>query len=102
MADKEYIAALQALTAKIDGLIIAGDLRDTAGERREDILNAINGYVREHGELLAAHTEWFRGHKKVHEVLDKNLHTLSNRLFAISGGTGLLAVAATILQFVKL
>ena len=95
MADTEYTAALQTLIAKLDA-------QDTAALRREKLLTKINGYVRDHGEQLASHKQWIWGHKQTHEALDKNVHNLSNRLWILSGGTGVLSVVATILQFMSL
>lgn len=95
MPDNEYLASLQILIAKIDGLAAAAD-------RREETLLKINGHVREHGEQLAANKQWIWGHKQTHEDLDKDMRSLGNRLWILSGGTGALSVVATILQFVNL
>ena len=93
--DKEYTTTLHVLITKIDGLAASAD-------RREELLTKINGYVRDHGEQLAANKQWIWGHKQTHDDLETNIHTLSNRLFLLSGGTGILSIVATILQFVKL
>ena len=88
MPDTEYLATLQILIAKID--------------TQTELLTKINGYVREHGEELAANKQWIWGHKQTHEDIDKDMRTLSNRLWILSGGTGTLSIVATILQFVNL
>lgn len=95
MADTEYTAALQMLITRIDA-------QDTAAARREELLTKINGYVRDHGEQLAAHKQWIQGHKQIHTTLDRSVHNLSNRLWILSGGTGILSVVAAILQFMNL
>ena len=95
MPDTEYLASLQILIAKIDALAISA-------ERREELLMKINGYVREHGELLSTHVEWIRTHDRRHKRLERDMHTLSNRIWVLSGGTGVLATVATILQFLNL
>jgi len=95
MSDTEYTTTLQTLIAKIDA-------QDTAATRREELLTKINGYVREHGKQLATHTEWIHGHRRSHVALNKDVRSLSNRLWILSGGTGILSIAATILQFMKL
>jgi hypothetical protein len=95
MADTEYTAALQMLITRIDA-------QDTAAARREELLTKINGFVRDHGEQLAAQKQWIWGHKQTHEALDKDVHNLSNRLWILSGGTGVLSVVAAILQFMNL
>lgn len=63
---------------------------------------ATNGFAREHGELLSAHGQWIGGHEKDHIKIERDIQTLSNRLWVLSGGSGVLAVIATILQFLKL
>ena len=88
MVDNEYLASLQILIAKID--------------TQTELLMAINGYVREHGEQLAANKQWIWGHKETHEKIDKDMHTLSSWLWKLSGGTGLFAILATVFQFMKL
>jgi len=95
MPDNEYVASLQILIAKIDGLA-------TAGCAREELLLKINGHVRDHGEQLAAQKQWIWGHKKTHEDLEEEMHCLSNRLWTLSGGTGALAIVANVLQFMRL
>lgn len=93
-----YTDALLELGAKIDALT------DCVG-RQEEILLAvskINGHVREHGEALAANQQWIKGHKKEHQVLDSRVQTLGNRVWVLSGGTGLLAIVASVLQFLNL
>jgi chromosome segregation ATPase len=90
-----YTQALLELSAKID------QLADLAS-RQEEILtavNQINGRVRDHGELLAAHQQWRTGHEAEHSDLDGRLRTLGSRLWAVGGGGGLLGLLATILQF---
>lgn len=73
--------------------------------RLEDIyalVLKINGFAREHGEILSAHQQWIESHEKEHVKVGKDIHTLSARIWAISGGTGLLVVVAEILQFINL
>lgn len=62
----------------------------------------INGFARDHGEMLSAHQQWMEGHEKGHVKIEKDIQTLSSRMWVLSGGTGLLAVVASILQFFKL
>ena len=95
MPDTEYLASLQILIVKIDALA-------DSGARREEILSTINGHVREHGEQLAANKQWIWGHKKTHEDIDEEIHSLSNRLWSLSGGTGVLAIIANVLAVIKL
>jgi len=95
MPDNEYLASLQVLISKMDAMA-------DSGVRREEILSNINGYVRDHGEQLAANKQWIWGHKKTHEDLDIEIHSLSNRLWSLSGGTGALAIIANVLAFIKL
>ena len=95
MTDIECDPTLQLILSKLDSLAISAD-------RREDMLLKINGHVREHGEQLAAHQEWIKGHTNTHNTLDNNMQTLSNRVWALSGGSGILAVVATILQIFNL
>ena len=97
MSDSSYTEALLELSTKIDQLAVVG--------RQEEILAAlsqINGYVREHGEVLASHSQWMASHDKVHVAQDGDFRTLSSRVWLLSGGSGLLAIVATILQFLKL
>lgn len=78
---------------------------DKFASHQEEILaavNQINGYVREHGEILAAQGQWVKSHSDVHVAQDKDFRTLSNRVWVLSGGSGLLAVVAAILQFLNL
>jgi len=95
MADTEYTAALQLLTTKIDALA------DSA-TRREEMLVAINGHVREHGETLATHTEWILGHTQRHEDISADMHSLSSKVWALGGGSGILAALAMVLQVLHL
>lgn len=95
MPDNEYLASLQILIVKIDALAVAA-------ERREEMLMKINGHVRDHGEKLAAQKQWIWGHKQTHDDLDRRVHSLSNWLWSLSGGTGILASIAVILQLVSL
>lgn len=93
-----YTDALLDLSTKI------GVLAGCAG-RQEEILLAvseINGYVREHGEVLAAHQQWIESHQDKHVARDRDFRALSSRVWTISGGSGLLAIAATVLQFLNL
>lgn len=87
----------QDLGEKIDGL--------ASSSRQEEILNSvneINGYVRDHGEILAGHQQWMESHDKVHEGQDKDFRSLSSRVWILSGGSGLLAAVAMILQTLNL
>lgn len=89
-----YTEALQTLGDKID------KLADLAG-RQEEILaavNRINGHVRAHGETLAANQQWIAGHDETHRVVDGSLRTLGSRLWMLSGGSGILAGIAILLQ----
>jgi len=95
MPDTEYTAALQQLTSKIDALA-------DSGARREVLLTTLNGHVREHGEALATHTEWILGHNQRHEDLSKNMNSLSNKVWTLSGGSGILAAIAMVLQVLHL
>jgi len=63
---------------------------------------ATNGFAREHGEILSAHRQWIEGHEKDHVKIERDIQTLSSRLWLLSGGSGVLAVIATILQFLRL
>jgi hypothetical protein len=75
-------------------------LADLAGQQEEILaaVNRINGHVRAHGEQLAANQQWIEGHTRTHTTLDKRVHVLSNRLWVLSGGTGVLAAIALVLQ----
>lgn len=101
MPDNEYVASLQILISKIDSLSEAGSRREEAGSRREELLSNINGYVRDHGEQLAANKQWIWGHKQTHETIDKRIHTLSTWLWGLSGGTGILATVFAALQSIR-
>ena len=74
-------------------------------ERVDDIYKivvATNGFAREHGEMLSAHRQWIKGHENDHTKIEKDMRTMSSRMWALSGGTGILAVASAILQFFHL
>jgi len=89
-----YTEVLQDLSAKIDGL---GEL----ASRQKEILaalNQINGNVRTHGETLAANQQWIEGHTQIHTTLNNRVRVISNRLWVLSGGTGILAAIALVLQ----
>ena len=78
---------------------------EVLSSRLEDIYSLvlkINGFAREHGEILAAHRQWMESHSEIHIAQDKDFRTLSNRVWVLSGGSGLLSVIATILQFFNL
>ena len=83
--------------------------RDSAIEvlavRLEDVYTivlATNGFARDHGEMLSAHRQWIESHEKVHTKVDSDIKTLSGRIWVLSGGTGLLAIVASILQVLNL
>ena len=63
---------------------------------------ATNGFARDHGEMLAAHGQWIEGHEKEHTKLEKDVRTISSRMWLLSGGTGILAAVASVLQFLNL
>lgn len=78
-----------------------GALRD----RLEDVhalVQQTNGFVREHGQMLSAHQQWIESHNQSHIKVEKDMHILSSRVYTLSGGSGLLAIVATILQFLNL
>jgi len=57
-----------------------------------DLLKAMNGRTREHGELLAAHGQWLESHQQVHEALDKRIDQVSLKTNVIAGVNALLAL----------
>ena len=74
-------------------------------EKIDDIHRSVltmNGFARDHGELLSAHGQWIKGHEKDHVKIEGDIQTLSSRLWLLSGGSGVLAVIATILQVLKI
>ena len=87
MPDNEYVIALQVLTVKMD--------------TQTELLTKINGYVREHSEQLATHTEWIRTHDGRHKHLEEEQKSLSTKIWGLGGGGTLLGIAATILQIFK-
>jgi len=101
-----YTEALQELIKKIDLLAgTAGSVTTGSIGRQEEILTAVsqvNGFVREHGEMLAAHQQWLESHGEAHTAKDKDFRTLSSRVWVLGGGTGILATVAMILQFLNL
>jgi len=101
MSDLSLFEALEKLGKDIDARIDGLASRDQQ-EEIHNTVDQINGYVRSHGELLAAHQQWMISHDKVHETQDKDFRSLSSRVFLLSGGSGLLATAAMILQALKL
>ena len=89
-----YTEALQTLGDKIDAL---GSL---AGHQQEILaaVQQINGHVRVHGETLAANQQWVESHERTHVTLDARMRTLGSRLWMLSGGSGVLAGIAILLQ----
>ncbi len=94
MDNAEFAAALTAQTAQLEKILAAGTERS---QRQEDILIAVtrmNGFVRDHGEGLAAHQQWIESHDDVHKTREKDYRTLTNRVWALVGiDTGLAAIA---------
>ena len=96
-----YTEVLQDLSAKIDGLgELASRQCPTAPHIKEILaaLNKINGNVRTHGEILAANQQWIEGRAQIHSALVDQVRVISNRLWVLSGGTGILAAIALVLQ----
>lgn len=50
--------------------VVLQNILGRQGEVLEE-LHQINGYVREHGELLAAHTQWQKSHQHEHKELTR-------------------------------
>lgn len=83
--------------AKLDAKLDKVASRD----RQEEIqttVNLIGGYVKDHGEVLAGHKQWIESHGEAHTARDRDFRALSNRVWILSGGSGLLATVAMILQ----
>lgn len=102
MDNEAFADAIKEQTLKLERILAAGMERS---QRQEEILVAVtrmNGYVREHGEALAAHDQWIDSHEKTTKKMEDDMKTLSNRVYVISGGTGLLSLVATALQFLNL
>jgi len=98
----ELTGAIAVQTAQLEKILLSGMER---AQRQEEILAAVtkvNGYVRDHGETLAAHSQWMESHGKVHITQDKDFRALSGWVWKLGGGSGLLAIVATILQFLNL
>lgn len=99
MNDEELTEAIVAQTSQLEKILVAGMER---AQRQEEILAAItrmNGFVRNHGEALAAHQQWMESHDEVHRTRDKDFRTLSNRVWALAGLDAGLALAAMAIQF---
>lgn len=92
------------MDAKLGGLA-SRDQIDGLGNQVEKIqatVDQINGYVRVHDADLAAQKQWMESHDKAHVIQDKDFRSLSSRVFLLSGGSGLLAAVAMLLQYLKL
>lgn len=94
MADVTYTEALVALNNRLDGLVEMARVQ----EETQQLVRDMNGFVREHGQVIAAHEQWITGHELRHEGVDKDQRRLSNRVWALGGGSGILAAVAMLLQ----
>jgi len=95
----ELTEAIAGQTAQLEKILLSGIER---AQRQEDILvviTKVNGYVRTHGELLAAHQQWMESHDKAHSAREKDYRTLTNRVWALAGIDAGLATEAILLQF---
>jgi len=96
MDNAEFTVALTAQTAQLERILAAGT------QRQEDILTAVtrmNGFVRDHGNTLAAHQQWIESHDDVHKTREKDYRTLTNRVWALVGVDTSLAAIAILVQF---
>lgn len=97
------LKAVQSLADRAEHRIDCGV--EAFKERLDDIyalMLKLNGFVRRHGETLAAHSQWLDTHEQEHEKAEREMRTLSSRLWALGGGGGLLGLIATILQLLDL
>ena len=79
-----------ALLARLDGI-------DKRGEETVDLLNRLNGHVREHGQQLAAHGEWMKSHQSIHKGMDTRLDRLSNKINVVAAINTTLSFIAGVL-----
>jgi len=90
MAKRTYTESVDLILAKVD----------ESSDRWEEavrLLRQLNGYVRGHGELLAAHDQWMESHEKAHTALGKQMDHISLKANLIGGGSSLLALIAAAL-----
>ena len=102
--DQEYLLGIVQSLAEKEELQRSSAIGSLGG-RLDDIyalVLKINGFAREHGEMLSAHQQWVESHEREHIKVEKDMHTLSARMWALSGGTGLLVIVAEILQFLNI
>lgn len=99
MNNAELTEAIEAQTLQLKRILDAGMER---AQRQKEILGTVtrmNGFVRDHGETLAAHQQWMESHDSVHVTRDGDFRTLSNRVWALAGLDAGLALAAIVIQF---
>lgn len=85
-------ATAMELNARIEAISVRMDKMDiklgAMCSRQSEILNLlhhVDDNVRNHGEMLARHSQWLEGHGAVHDAVEKRVDGLANRVNVFSG-----------------